>query len=142
MTVYYKRRQILLQNTTAMLLQNATEVYYKVRQVFYYKMRQLLQNVTFITDCHSTNIVTFSTAVVGTIVLEFSAGKLFTFMLFFLPLFSSAFISLFSDFCKHELVLCFPTAFVARIIHGTVIRNNVVFKQIKHSPFRFKISRL
>ena len=40
MTVYYKMRQILLQNATAILLQNATEVYYKMRQVFYYKMRQ------------------------------------------------------------------------------------------------------
>ena len=46
MTVYYKMRQILLQNATAILLQNATEVYYKMHQVFYYKMRQLLQIVT------------------------------------------------------------------------------------------------
>ena len=44
MTVYYKMRQTLLQNATAILLQNATEVYYKMCQVFYYKMRQLLQN--------------------------------------------------------------------------------------------------
>ena len=51
-------RQILLQNATAILLQNATEVYYKMRKVFYYKMRQLLQNVTFITNCDSTE--TFS----------------------------------------------------------------------------------
>ena len=58
MTVYYKMRQILLQNATAILLQNATEVYYKMRQVFYCKMRQLLQiatillqNATFITKC-------------------------------------------------------------------------------------------
>ena len=42
MTVYYKMRQILLQNVTAILLQNATEVYYKTRQI-------LLQNVTAIT---------------------------------------------------------------------------------------------
>ena len=41
MTVYYKMRQILLQNATAILLQNATEVYYKMRQVFYYKMGQV-----------------------------------------------------------------------------------------------------
>ena len=40
MTVYYKMRQMLLQNATAILLQNATEVYYKMCQVFYYKMRQ------------------------------------------------------------------------------------------------------
>ena len=56
MTLYYKMRQILLQNATAILLQNATEVYYKMRQVFYYKMRQLLQNATFITNCDSTSI--------------------------------------------------------------------------------------
>ena len=49
MTVYYKMRQMLLQNPTAILLQNVTEVYYKIRQVFYYKIRQLLQNATFIT---------------------------------------------------------------------------------------------
>ena len=40
MTVYYKMRQILLQNAPVILLQNATEVYYKMRQVIYYKMRQ------------------------------------------------------------------------------------------------------
>ena len=61
MTLYYKMRQILLQNATAILLQNATKVYYEMRQVFYYKMqqfyykmRQLLQNATFITYCDST----------------------------------------------------------------------------------------
>ena len=48
MTVYYKMRQMLLQDTTATLLQNAKEVYYKMRQVFYYKMRQLLQNATIL----------------------------------------------------------------------------------------------
>ena len=37
---FYKMRQILLQNATAILLENATEVYYKMRQVFHYKMRQ------------------------------------------------------------------------------------------------------
>ena len=31
MTTYYKMRQILSQNVTAILLQNATEVYYKIR---------------------------------------------------------------------------------------------------------------
>ena len=41
MTVYYKMRQILLQNATAILLQNATKVYYKMCQVFCYKMRQI-----------------------------------------------------------------------------------------------------
>ena len=40
MAVYYKMRQILLQNATTILLQNATKVYYKMRQVFYHKMRQ------------------------------------------------------------------------------------------------------
>ena len=77
MTVYYKMRQILLQNATAILLQNATEVYYKMHQVFitkcdsfitkcdsyykyrrfYYKIWQLLQNATFTTNCDSTKIV-------------------------------------------------------------------------------------
>ena len=40
MVLYYKMRQILLQNASAILLQNATKVYYKMRQLFYYKMRQ------------------------------------------------------------------------------------------------------
>ena len=53
MTLYYKMRQILLQNATAILLQNSTEVYYKMRQVFYCKMRQLLQIASFITKCDS-----------------------------------------------------------------------------------------
>ena len=65
MTAYYKMRQILLQNATAILLQNVTEAFYKMFQLFYYKMRQLfykirqllqietilLQNVTGITTC-------------------------------------------------------------------------------------------
>ena len=65
MTAYYKMRQILLQNATAILLQYVTEAFYKMFQVFYYKMRQLfykirqllqieailLQNVTVITKC-------------------------------------------------------------------------------------------
>ena len=65
MTVYYKMRQMLLQNAAAILLQNATDVYCKIRQIFYYKMRQfyykmqqllqivtnLLQNATVITKC-------------------------------------------------------------------------------------------
>ena len=60
MTVYYKMRQILLKNATAILLQNATDVYYKMREVFYYKMRQLLQNTTFITNCDTT-VIDFET---------------------------------------------------------------------------------
>ena len=64
MTLYYKMRQMLLENATAVLLQNATEVYYKMLQGFYYKMRQiydkmrqvlqaiLLQNATVITKCN------------------------------------------------------------------------------------------
>ena len=57
MTLYYKMRQIWLQNATSILLQNATEVYYKMRQVFYYKMRQFyhkmwqLLQIDFITKC-------------------------------------------------------------------------------------------
>ena len=65
-------RQIILQNVAAILLQNETEVYYKMRQVLlqnttviikwddfitkydsYYKMRRLLQNATFIAKCDS-----------------------------------------------------------------------------------------
>ena len=57
--VYYKMREILFQNATAILLQNASEVYNRMRQVFYYKMRQLLQNVPFITNCDSTLIYLF-----------------------------------------------------------------------------------
>ena len=53
MTVYYKMRQMLLQNATAILLENAAEVYYKMRC---YKMRQLLQNATVITNCDSTYV--------------------------------------------------------------------------------------
>ena len=55
-TVYCKRRQILLQIATAILLQSVTEVYYKMHQIFHYKMQQLfqiatnlLQNATVIT---------------------------------------------------------------------------------------------
>ena len=40
MALYYKMRQILLQNATAVLLQNATKVYYKMCQVIYYKLRR------------------------------------------------------------------------------------------------------
>ena len=54
MTVYYKIRQILLQNATAILLQNTTKVYDKTRQVFYHKMRQLVENATIIINCDST----------------------------------------------------------------------------------------
>ena len=43
MTVYYKMRQVLLQNATTILLQNAAEVYYKMHPVFYYKIWQLIQ---------------------------------------------------------------------------------------------------
>ena len=73
MIVYYKMRQVLLQNATAILLQNATgfllqnttvitkcddfitkcDSYYKIRRL-YCKMGQLLQNATFITNCSST----------------------------------------------------------------------------------------
>ena len=45
MIVYYKMRQILLQNVTAILLQNAAEVHYKMRQVFCYKMRQFYHKI-------------------------------------------------------------------------------------------------
>ena len=39
---YYKMRQVLLQNATAILLQNATEIYYKMHHVF------LLENATVV----------------------------------------------------------------------------------------------
>ena len=52
MTVYYKMRQILLQNATTILLQNVTEVYYKMRQVFYYKMRQFYYKMQVIIKCY------------------------------------------------------------------------------------------
>ena len=65
MKVYYKMRQMLLQNATNILLQKATEIYYKMDQVFYYKMQQfyhkmqqLLQNATFITNCNNTQVFT------------------------------------------------------------------------------------
>ena len=45
MTVYYKVRQILLQNAIAILLQNVTEVYYKMRQVFSYEMRRFCYKI-------------------------------------------------------------------------------------------------
>ena len=40
LTVYYKMRQISLQNATTNSLQNTTKVYYKMHQAFYYKMQQ------------------------------------------------------------------------------------------------------
>ena len=54
MTLYYKMRQILLQNATAILLQNASGSLLQILRQFYYKMRQSLQNATFITNCDST----------------------------------------------------------------------------------------
>ena len=54
-TLYYKMRQILLENATTILLENATEVYYKMRQTFYYKMRQLLQTATVHGFIHQHN---------------------------------------------------------------------------------------
>ena len=60
MTLYYKTRQILLQNASGFLLQNAT-IYYKIRQ-FYCKKRHLLQNAILITNCGSAmrNVATVS----------------------------------------------------------------------------------
>ena len=46
MALYYKTRQIFIQNATGVLLKNATDVYYKMRQIFYYKMRRLLRIAT------------------------------------------------------------------------------------------------
>ena len=57
MILYYKMRQILLQNATTRLPQNAANVDYKMRQI-YYKLLQLLQNAlvllqnpTILTNC-------------------------------------------------------------------------------------------
>ena len=47
MAVYYKMRQMLLQNAVVILLQNATEALYKMRQVFYCKF------ATIITNCNN-----------------------------------------------------------------------------------------
>ena len=47
MTVYYKMRQMLSQNATAILLQNATEIHYKMRQV------SITKCDSFITKCDS-----------------------------------------------------------------------------------------
>ena len=49
MTVYYKMRQMLLQNATAILLQSAAVIT---------NTTILLQNATFITNCDSTHGLT------------------------------------------------------------------------------------
>ena len=68
-TLLQNATAILLQNATGSLLQNASgffitkcdsfitkcESYCKLLR-FYFKMRHLLQNVTFITNCDSTNV--------------------------------------------------------------------------------------
>ena len=61
MRLYYKMRQILLQNATEfsykmrlVFYYNMRQFYYKIQQ-FHYSMRQLLQNATFIINCDSTN---------------------------------------------------------------------------------------
>ena len=51
MTLYYKMRQILLQNATGILLQNPTKIYYNMRQVFYYKMRRFYYKMRQFTKC-------------------------------------------------------------------------------------------
>ena len=55
MTLYYKIRQILLQNATAMLLQNGIKVCYKMHQVFYYKMWQFYYKMWRVLDVHWYN---------------------------------------------------------------------------------------
>ena len=69
MTLYYKMRQILLQNETIVLLQNVSDCfpqnatvfitnsdsYYKMRQI-YYERQRLLQNALFITKCVGTDL--------------------------------------------------------------------------------------
>ena len=51
MTLYYKMRQKLLQNATAILLQNVTEVYYKIRRFLLQNATVLLQKTQVITNC-------------------------------------------------------------------------------------------
>ena len=60
MTLYYKMRQILQEDATALLLQHATSLLQNVSgfllqmQQSYYKLRQLLSNETCITKYLST----------------------------------------------------------------------------------------
>ena len=55
MTLYYKTRQILLQNVTTISLKNATKVYTKMRQFFLSQNATVsLQNPIFITKCLGT----------------------------------------------------------------------------------------
>ena len=48
-------RQILLRNATTILLQNATKVYYKMRQVLLNNTTVLLHNATVISKCNDFN---------------------------------------------------------------------------------------
>ena len=55
MTLYYKKRQTLLQIATAILLQNAADVNYRMHQVFLLQnVSVLVQNVIVITKCVCT----------------------------------------------------------------------------------------
>ena len=51
MTVYYKMRQILLENATAILLQNATSLLQNASGFLLKNATVSLQNVTGITNC-------------------------------------------------------------------------------------------
>ena len=54
MTLYYKIRQILLQNATAILLQNATDIHYKCVRFFIPKCDSFITKCDdFITKCDS-----------------------------------------------------------------------------------------
>ena len=51
MTVYYKIRQMLLQNATAILVQNATSLLQNASAFLSQNATVLLQNATVITNC-------------------------------------------------------------------------------------------
>ena len=51
MTVYYKMRQILLENATAILLQNATSLLQNASGFLLKNATVSIQNVTVITNC-------------------------------------------------------------------------------------------
>ena len=60
MTLYYKMRQKLLQNATAILLPNATEVVQKNMSAFLlYNATVLLQNATAVTNCDNFIVISF-----------------------------------------------------------------------------------
>ena len=72
--------------------------------------------------------------------LEFSIGKSITFTSFLLLFFHKPLFHYFQIFVNINNTM-FPTAFTAKIIYGTFLRN-VPFLKTDISPFRFINSRL